>query len=187
MKKADLIEITTLDPSLKLDIRYATPNCLVGRPVYREARAFLHREVAEALVRVHRRLRSDGVGLLIFDGYRPWSVTKIFWDETPEEHRIFLANPVEGSIHNRGFAVDLSLYDLATGKEVAMPSEFDEMSERSYISYEGGTPESRQSRDLLKVAMNEQGFTGIRFEWWHFNYPGWQEYPVLDLTFDQIR
>jgi len=117
-RPADLVEIVSLDPTIKLDIRYATPNNFVGRPVYTEARAFLQRPAAEALVRAHRSVRDKGYGLLVFDGYRPWSVTKLFWDVTPRLKRDFVANPKKGSKHNRGCAVDLSLYDLRTGREV---------------------------------------------------------------------
>src|SRR5215831_6683670 len=107
-RKTELVEIISLDPTIHLDIRYATPNNLVGRAVYREARAFLQKPAAEALVRVHRSLKPRGYGLLIFDGYRPWSVTKVFWEITPPEKHGFVANPAEGSKHNRGCAVDLS-------------------------------------------------------------------------------
>ena len=115
-REPDLVELSTLDPTLRLDIRYATTNNLVGRPVYTQARAFLQRPAAEALVRVHRALKAQGYGLLVFDGYRPWAVTKLFYEITPPEKRTFVANPKKGSRHNRGCAVDLTLYDLATGK-----------------------------------------------------------------------
>src|SRR5439155_316237 len=113
----DLVELTSLDPGIKLDVRYATDRNFVGRPVYSEARAFLQRPAAEALLRAHRSLRPRGYGALVFDGYRPWSVTKLFWDLTPRAKREFVADPRKGSKHNRGCAVDMSLYDLATGRE----------------------------------------------------------------------
>jgi len=118
-RASDLVELTTLDPSLKLDIRYATANNLAGRAVYAEARAFLQRAAADALVRAHRALKPRGHGLLVFDGYRPWRVTKLFWDVTPPEKREFVADPSKGSKHNRGCAVDLSMYDLATAVDIA--------------------------------------------------------------------
>src|SRR6185369_4605763 len=126
-REPDLVELIGLDPTLRLDIRYATSNNFVGRPVYKEACAFLQRPAAEALVRANQALRKKGYGLLIFDGYRPWSVTKLFWDITPEDKKIFVADPKTGSRHNRGCAVDLSMFDLKTGKEVQMPGEYDEM------------------------------------------------------------
>src|SRR2546422_5556798 len=128
----DLVELVKLDRTIKLDIRYATSNNFLGRPVYKEARAFLQRPAAEALVRVNFALRKKGYGLIIHDGYRPWSVTKIFWDATPEDKKQFVADPTKGSRHNRGCAVDLSLFDLKTGQEVKMPSEYDEMTRLLY-------------------------------------------------------
>ncbi len=183
----DLVELITLDSTIKLDIRYATPNNLAGRPVYTEARAFLQRPAAEALVRASRALRDKGYGVLVFDGYRPWRVTKLFWDVTPPEKREFVADPAKGSKHNRGCAVDLSLYDVATGREVAMPSAYDEMSPRAYPDYEGGAPAARARRNLLRAAMEHEGFTVEPNEWWHFNYKEWTEYPILDIPFSEIR
>jgi D-alanyl-D-alanine dipeptidase len=182
----DLVEIVRLDASIRLDTRYATSDNIVHHAVYREARAFLQRPAAEALVRVHRSLSSKGYGLLVFDGYRPWSVTKYFWDIVREDQRAFVANPKKGSKHNRGCAVDLSLYDLATGREVEMPSAYDETSERSSPDYKGGTAEQRARRDLLRAAMENEGFTVEPNEWWHFNYKDWQSYPTLDIPFEAI-
>ena len=160
-RQPDLVELISLDPTLRLDIRYATANNLVGRPVYNEARAFLLRPAAEALLRAHQSLEKHGYGLLIFDGYRPWSVTKIFWDVTPPEKRQFVANPAQGSKHNHGCAVDLTLYDLKTGNEVAMPGVYDEMTERSYPTYGGGTVEQRTARDLLRKTMERAGVHSV--------------------------
>jgi D-alanyl-D-alanine dipeptidase len=182
----DLVEIVSLDPTIRLDIRYATPNNLAGRSVYSEARAFLQRPAAEAVVRVHRGLRTRGYGLLIFDGYRPWSVTKLFWEITPPEKRGFVADPAVGSKHNRGCAVDLSLYDLKSGREVQMPSAYDEMSERANPHYVGGPPAAREARDLLRAALEADGFTVEPNEWWHFNYAEWERYPILDVPFSAI-
>jgi zinc D-Ala-D-Ala dipeptidase len=186
-RPADLVELLTLDRTIKLDIRYATPNNLAGRAVYDEPRAFLQRPAAEALVRVHRSLAPRGYGLLVFDGYRPWRVTKLFWDVTPVENREFVADPARGSKHNRGCAVDLSIYVLNSGREVEMPSAYDEMSARAYPTYEGGTAEARQHRDLLRAAMEKEGFTVEPNEWWHFNYKDWTQYPILDVPFSALR
>lgn len=182
----DLVEIIRLDPSIKLDIRYATSNNFLGRPVYEEARAFLQRPAAEAVVRAHQQLKERGYGLVIFDGYRPWYVTRIFWDATPEDKKLFVADPSQGSRHNRGCAVDLSLFDLKTGVTVTMPGGYDEMSERSHIDYQGGTEESRRLRDLLRSAMESEGFAVYEPEWWHYDYKDWKEYPILNLRFDRI-
>src|SRR5450755_777087 len=152
-RKSELIDLAPLDRRIKLDIRYATSRNFLSTPVYSAARAFLQRPAAEALLRAHRELLKQGFGLLIFDGYRPWYVTKIFWDATPPDKHEFVADPAQGSRHNRGCAVDLSLYDLKTGREVEMTGGYDEMSQRSYPNYAGGTPEQRSQRQLLRHAM----------------------------------
>ena len=185
-READLVELVRLEPGLKLDIRYASSDNFTGQPVYEEARAFLQRPAAEAVARVHRALAARGYGLLIFDGYRPWRVTKRFWDVTPPAKRDFVADPAKGSKHNRGCAVDLSLYRLADGHEVAMPSAYDDFSEKASPDYAGGTPEQRAHRDLLRAAMEAEGFTVEPNEWWHFNCRDWKEYPLLDVPFGAI-
>ena len=183
----DLVELVKLDSTIKLDIRYATSNNFLGRPVYKEGRAFLQRPAAEALTRANRRLREKGYGLLVFDGYRPWSVTKMFWDSTPQDKKRFVADPSQGSRHNRGCAVDLTLYDPRSGREVEMPSGYDEMTGRAYPNYSGGTEEQRRRRETLREAMESEGFTVYEFEWWHFDYKDWKRYPILDIGFDQIK
>jgi len=185
-REPDLVELVTLDPTIHLDIRYATPNNFVGRPVYDEARAFLQRPAAEALLRAGARLKEQGYGLLIHDGYRPWSVTKLFWDLTPPEKRDFVADPSKGSRHNRGCAVDLSLYDLVTGEPVSMPSEYDDFSEKAHPDYAGGRETERLHRDTLRVAMEAEGFSVYEVEWWHFDFEDWREYPLLDVPFDRL-
>lgn len=182
----DLVELTTIDPTLKLDIRYATADNFIGRAVYPDARAFLQRPAAEALLRVQAKLRPRGLGLLIFDGYRPWSVTKVFWDSVSGNKRNFVADPKLGSKHNRGCAVDLSLYDLRTGQAIEMPTDYDEMTTRAYPDYTGGSAESRRHRDLLRRAMEAEGFAVHPREWWHFDYKDWPEYPVLDVPFSML-
>ncbi len=186
LNRPDLVELTFLDPSIKLDIRYATANNFLGTPVYTSARAFLQRPAAEALVRAHRELGAKGYGLLIHDGYRPWSVTKIFWDATPAKQHVFVADPSVGSRHNRGCAVDLTLYDRRTGEPVPMVGGYDEFSDRSYPDYWGGTSRQRWHRDLLRRAMEVQGFTVYEAEWWHFDYKDWKKYPTSNLTFEEL-
>ncbi len=181
-----LVELTKLDKTIKLDIRYATANNFTGRPVYTEARAFLQRPAAAALVRVGQSLRRQGYGLVVFDGYRPWAVTKIFWDMTPADKKQFVADPAKGSRHNRGCAVDLSLYELHTGRTVEMPSGYDEMSERAHIDYQAGPPEARRLRELLRAAMEAEGFNVYAPEWWHYDYKDWREYPILNLSFAEL-
>jgi len=186
-RQPNLVELIKLDPTIKLDIRYATKNNFLGRAVYKQARAFLERPAAEAVVRINQRLRKQGYGLIIHDGYRPWYVTKIFWDGTPEDKKIFVADPAKGSRHNRGCAVDLSLFDLKTGLEVKMPSEYDEMTERSHINYACATPEAKTLRELLRGAMEAEGFAVYEPEWWHYDYKDWKEYPIINVKFSEIK
>jgi D-alanyl-D-alanine dipeptidase len=185
-RQPDLVELAPLDAAIHLDIRYATSNDFLGTPVYTQARAFLERPAAEALLRAHKKLQLLGYGLLIHDAYRPWYVTKIFWDATPPEGKIFVADPSQGSRHNRGCAVDLTLYDLGTGKPIEMPGTYDEMSPRSYPNYAGGTSLERWHRDLLRRVMESEGFAVYEFEWWHFDFKDWREYPILNITFEKL-
>jgi D-alanyl-D-alanine dipeptidase len=185
--RSDLVDLAKLDPRIRFDIRYATSDNFLSTPVYSSARAFLQRRAAESLLRAHRSLVAQGYGLLIFDAYRPWYVTKIFWEATPPDKHDFVADPAKGSRHNRGCAVDLTLYDLKTGREVEMTGVYDEMSERSYPNYPGGTPGQRRLRDLLRAAMEKQGFTVFHTEWWHFDYSGWQRYAIQNIPFEQVR
>jgi zinc D-Ala-D-Ala dipeptidase len=185
-RRSDLVELVTLDPTIRLDIRYATAHNFLSQAVYTQARAFLQRPAAEALVRAHRKLKAHGYGLLIHDGYRPWYVTKMFWDATPPDKHAFVADPAEGSKHNRGCAVDLTLYDTTTGKAVQMPSLYDEMSPRAYADYAGGTARQRELRGLLRQAMEAEGFTVLPEEWWHFDYRDWESYAVQNDTFESL-
>lgn len=183
---AALVEPATLDATIKLDIRYATTNNFTGAVFYKQARAFLQRPAAEAVARVSARLRERGLGLLIHDGYRPWHVTKMFWEATPDAMKDFVANPALGSRHNRGCAVDLTLYELATGKPIQMVSGYDEFSTRSYPLYPGGTSRQRWYRDLLRRAMEAEGFTVYDFEWWHFDHRDWRRYAIGNATFEEL-
>jgi len=187
-RPTDLVELAGLTPGLQLDIRYAGTNNFMHRPMYPQARAFLQRPAAEALARAHRALEPKGYGLLIFDGYRPWSVTKLFWDAASEAERKveFVANPKKGSRHNRGCAVDLTLYDLKTGREAVMPSAYDEFSERAYPTYDGGSAEERARRDLLRSAMEAEGFAVYNAEWWHFDFLQWTNYRILNVSFEAL-
>lgn len=186
-READLLELVKLDAEIKLDIRYARADNFVGKAVYPEARAFLQRPAAEAVLEVHRRLKKKNLGLVIFDGYRPWAITKLFWEVTPEDKRKFVADPAKGSRHNRGCAVDLSIYDLKTGALLPMPSDFDEFTERASPDYKGGTKEERENRDLLRKLMEAEGFTVNKNEWWHFDYKDWANYGIYDIAFSEIR
>ncbi len=185
-REPDLVELTRLDPTIKLEVRYATTNNFLSSVFYSEPRAFLQRPAAEALRRAHQKLKQKGYGLLIHDAYRPWYVTKVFWDATPEDKKLFVADPSKGSRHNRGAAVDLTLYDLNSGKSVEMVGTYDETTDRSYPDYPGGTSLQRWHRDLLRAAMEAEGFNVYEAEWWHFDYKDWQKYPIGNVTFDKL-
>jgi D-alanyl-D-alanine dipeptidase len=185
-RPSDLVDVLALDSTIRLDIRYASTRNFLGTPLYSQARALMQRPAAEALVRVHRALAAQGFGVLVFDAYRPWYITKLFWDATPPEQHEFVADPATGSRHNRGCAVDLTLYVRATGRAVTMPSLYDEMTSRAAADYPGGTADARRLRDLLRRAMEAEGFSVYTPEWWHFDYRDWPSYAVQNLPFESI-
>ena len=182
----DLVDLATRVPGLRFDLRYASTDNFLSTVFYPAARAFLQRPAAEALARVQAELATQGYGLLIHDAYRPWQVTKMFWDATPAEFRHFVADPSLGSRHNRGCAVDLSLVELRSGLPVAMTGGYDEFSARSYPDYPGGSSLQRWHRELLRTAMERQGFRVYEWEWWHFDYEGWEQWPILDASFAEL-
>jgi D-alanyl-D-alanine dipeptidase len=180
----DLVDLAEFDPRLKFDIRYATTNNFMSVALYPVARALLQRPAVEALGRAHERLRAQGYGLVVLDAYRPWWVTRMMWDRFPK-HRAYLADPLKGSRHNRGAAVDVTLFDLVTGAQVAMPSDYDDFSERAHPDHAGGTPAQRAARDRLRETMEAEGFSVYPNEWWHFDYRDWRDYPVLNQSLEK--
>lgn len=186
MFRHDLVELVTLDPTIRCDVRYATEDNFLGEAVYPSARCFLLAEAAEDLLRVQADLEPEGLGLLVFDGYRPWSVTRTFWDRVSAEERLYVADPVTGSKHNRGAAVDLTLCRLDDGEPLPMPSGFDEFTERAWAAYAGGTEEERAHRTRLITAMEAHGFTVNPHEWWHFDHHSFPRHPVLDVSFEEL-
>ncbi|WP_297506739.1 M15 family metallopeptidase [uncultured Caulobacter sp.] len=183
---SDLVDVATIEPGVKLDIRYAGADNFMGIPLYERSAAYLQRPAAEALGRAHRALAAKGYGLLIHDAYRPWFVTWMFWAATPSEDHVFVADPAQGSRHNRGCAVDLTLYDLKTGKPADMPSRYDEFSTRAYADFVGGTTAQRARRAILRQAMEAEGFEVYPEEWWHFDYRDYRRYPIGTKTFTEL-
>ena len=183
---ADLVDLTTIDPRIKLDIGYARTDNFMGIPLYERAAAYMQRPAAEALGRAQKALAAKGYGLLIHDAYRPWFVTWMFWEATPPEDHAFVADPAKGSRHNRGCAVDLTLYDLKSGKPVEMPSRYDEFSLRAYADFIGGTTKQRALRQVLRDAMVAEGFEVYPEEWWHFDYKDWRRYGIGTKTFTEL-
>lgn len=185
-RDADLVEVVSLDDSVKLDIRYATTNNFTGAVFYKQPKAFMQRPAAKAVAHANDILKPRGLGLLIHDAYRPWHVTKMFWDATPSGLKDFVANPANGSRHNRGCAVDLTLYDRGTGEPIQMVAGYDEFSARSFPLYPGGTTRQRWYRDLLRRTMESAGFTVYRYEWWHFDFKDWRKYRIGNATFEEL-
>lgn len=183
---ADLVDLTTIDPRIRLDIRYAGADNFMGMPLYERAAAYLQRPAAQALGRVQAALAKQGYGLMIHDAYRPWFVTWMFWEATPPEDHAFVADPAKGSRHNRGCAADLTLYDLRTGRPVEMPSRYDEFSDRAYADFIGGTTAQRARRAILREAMVAQDFEVYPEEWWHFDFKDWRHYGIGTRTFTAL-
>lgn len=184
---APLVDVKQLEPGIQLDIRYATPNNFTGRPLYPQARALLLPEPAQALARVHKLLKEKGYGILVYDAYRPWRVTRELWDSASDADRAngYVADPAIGSRHNRGCAVDVGLYDLASGREVLMPSQFDDFSVRAHADWTGGPDQPRRNRDELRRVMEAEGFKILPNEWWHFNFRDCDRQPLLDIPIDR--
>lgn len=180
LAECGLVDLRTAAPGLRFDIVYATERNFFGRAVYPAAAAWLHRDALPPLLRAMQKLEQTGCGLLVYDAYRPWSVTDLFWRESPPEIRPYLADPATGSGHNRGTTLDITLTDLR-GTVLEMCSGFDEFSERASPHYPGGSAAARKNRDLLIRIMTESGFEVDQREWWHFSLHGWESYPVLDL------
>lgn len=182
--QTELVELNTVIPDIILDIRYATTNNFTGKAVYPVARCFLVKEAAQALAQVQADLHKLGYGLKIYDGYRPLSVQKLFWSILPDPK--FVADPAQGSRHNRGYAVDLTLVDAA-GDEVLMPTPFDDFTERAGREFMNLPKEALAHRALLEAAMTCRGFIPYESEWWHFDFRGFDGKPNLDIPLDKIK
>ena len=181
----NLVDLKKIDNKLKLDIRYASENNFMRSKFYNSSRAFLNSEAAQNLLNAHRELEKKGYGIVIFDAYRPWYVTKMFWEGTPEALKHFVADPEKGSVHNRGCAIDIGLYDMITGKNIDMISGYDEFTERAYPNYNGGEKSKRDIRDLLISTMERNDFSVYEYEWWHFNYKNCNS-GILNYSFEEL-
>lgn len=174
---ATLVDVTAIVPRLRLDIRYATAENFTHQPLYAHARCLLQEQVARRLADVERELVARGLGLVVYDCYRPLSVQKKMWGLVPDER--YVANPKKGSRHNRGAAVDVALVDKR-GALLPMPSAYDEFTERAHRDYAGGSAHERVDEELLEEVMTRHGFVGLPTEWWHFDATEWQTYPISD-------
>jgi zinc D-Ala-D-Ala dipeptidase len=180
---ARLVDIRTVNPNIRLDIRYATTNNFLKRKLYTVAKCALRSSVAQKLALVQTDLEKIGLGLKVYDCYRPFSVTKQMWEFLPDPN--YVANPARGSRHNRGAAIDLTLVDR-TGKELEMPTPYDDFTKKAHRDYNGGSAQSRKNRQTLEDAMKKQGFIGITTEWWHFDSEDWQKFAILDVSLTEI-
>ena len=180
----DLVSLDAVQPPCLSEVRYATRHNFTGRALYPLPRLFLHRDTARALARVQRDLQKRGLGLKVWDAYRPLSVQWKMWNLIRDER--YVSNPAKNKgRHTRGTAVDVALVDKL-GRELPMPSDFDDFSERAHRAYRGGTPEQRRNRQLLADVMQKHGFVGFPTEWWHFDLANWEGYPPLDLSIEDL-
>ncbi|MFZ9503030.1 MAG: M15 family metallopeptidase [Cyclobacteriaceae bacterium] len=181
----ELLDMRQLLPDAQFDVTYAGTNNFLKRKIYPTPDLFMRAPAARALVRASEIVKEKGFGLLLFDGYRPYSVTELFYEEIGDT--TFVADPRKGSKHNRGMAIDLSLYDLKTGKQVLMPTAYDEASPKAYQDYAEGDPLALKNRAILREAMEQVGFSIFKYEWWHYDYQGWENCPTYDIWHLEIQ
>ena len=180
-----LINLETFVPGLVLDIRYATTNNFTGEKIYNLPRAYARKPVADALKKVQEELKPQGLGIKIFDGYRPYKATVKFYEVYRDT--TYVASPYRGSRHNRGCALDLTLIDLKTGKELPMPTEYDSFKKEAWPSTPVADPGIRKNRALLIEVMEKHGFRVNSSEWWHFDFTGWRNFEVMDIDFEELE
>ncbi len=180
----DFVELNQAVPGIRLDIRYATTNNFTGKQVYPVARCFLRRAAAQKLAAVQNELASQGLGLKVYDGYRPLSIQRKFWEILPDER--YVANPAKGSKHNRGAAVDLTVV-RADGTELAMPTPWDDFTEKAHHNYQELPAETLKNRALLREVMTKHGFVIFPSEWWHYDDAEWEKYPIMDVDVNRVK
>ena len=181
-----LLEIKKVIPTIQLDIKYATTANFSGIAVYPKAKAFARQPVVEALKKIQTELKKDGLGLKIFDAYRPYAVTVKFWDITPANLQEFVSDPIKGSRHNRGCAIDLTLVNLMNGEELNMPTPYDSFTKEAYADAQNVSSVQKKNRDELIDIMQRNGFKVLKNEWWHFDFVGWENYPLMDIPFKKL-
>jgi zinc D-Ala-D-Ala dipeptidase len=182
--KKELVDLEKYIPGIALDIRYATENNFTKEKIYNLAKAYARKPVADALRKVQMELSKKGLGVKIFDAYRPYKATVKFYEIYHDT--TYVASPYRGSRHNRGCAVDLTLIDLKTKKELKMPTEYDSFRKEAWPSTFMKDPEVRNNRAMLIAVMEKYGFKVNSSEWWHFDFKGWKSYEVLDIDFEEL-
>lgn len=181
----ELIDLEKFVPGLVLDIRYATTNNFTGTVIYNLAKAYARKPVAEALLRVQNELKTKGLGIKMFDGYRPYKATVKFYEVYKDT--TYVASPYRGSRHNRGCALDLTIINLKTGAELKMPTEYDSFKKEAWPRTPVADPEIRANRAMLIDVMERNGFKVNGSEWWHFDFVGWKNYEVMDIDFEELE
>ncbi len=181
---ARLVDVHRVSPNIRLDIRYATVNNFTKVQLYQQPRCILRSAIAQQLAQVQADLEKDGFGLKVFDCYRPLSVQRKMWELCPDGR--YVANPARGSRHNRGAAVDLTLVDRQ-GREVVMPTDFDDFTEQAWRTSKDSSAEAQENSQRLERAMVKRGFVPLETEWWHYDGPGWEQFPLIDTPFAAIR
>jgi len=179
-----LVDLEKYLPGIVLDIRYATTNNVTRSKLYDAPHAFTSLSVARALKKARAELRELGYDFKIFDAYRPYSATLKLWNAVQDDR--YAGTPEKGSRHNRGCAVDITLISLKTGKEIAMPTNFDTFSDKAHANYKNLPPAVLKNRKLLREEMEKVGFKELSSEWWHFDFNGWKNYPLLDIPFEKL-
>lgn len=179
-----LKDLSSYIPGLVLDIRYATDENFTGEVIYSQAMAFARLPVAKALKQVQADLADKGLGLKLFDAYRPYSATLLFWSIIGDS--LFVAVPWKGSRHNRGCAVDVTVIDLESGLELNMPTPYDDFTAAASPTYSALPADILDNRNSLIEIMDRYGFQVIESEWWHFDFDGWENYSLMDIPFSQL-
>lgn len=184
--QSELIEIHKINPTIRVQLRYTTKNNFTGEVIYpKNTKAYLLKEVAHALNNVQKELEKQGLGLLIWDAYRPPTAQKKLWNIYPDKR--YVSPPETGNrTHLRGVAVDVTLVHLKTGKELAMPTPFDSFCQQAWAHESNISVATKKNRTLLQNVMTKHGFETIKTEWWHFNYKNWQKYPIIAINFKQL-
>ena len=186
-KAAKLVSVRAAVPSAKIALRYTGADTIFGISLHDAADAFMDSEAANALQKASEKLAAYGYGLLIWEAYRPWYVSKLASDLMPKDKKNMLPLPDRGEDRNTGRTIDVSLYDLQTGEPVDMISDFDEVSVRQFPGFTGGTERQRNLRDLLVSVMQDAGFVQGKEEWWHFSYGDTKDWQHLNIPYEQIK
>ena len=181
----ELVNLKEFIPGILLDIRYATTNNFMHEKIYNLARAYARKPVAEALKKAQADFNKHGVAIKIHDAYRPYRATVKFYELYHDT--TYVASPYRGSRHNRGCALDMTIYDLKTGKELVMPTEYDSFKKEAWPSTPVKDPLIKKNRDLIIAVMERNGFKVNATEWWHFDFVGWEKFEVMDIEFEELE